>query len=163
MNAPEIWLSMPKSSGVAMCGVPEKLPAKHRRHCHLAQVDTSYGWNDQQFRALDLGLFASCCSVLFVYTTVMPLLYTSTVIKKLSFHQKKGKIPFKISLRPSPMRRTSGYWRNGQIQLNLYKCFGPCFLANQFAVVSLVIGCGNARAQRELRRCCLYLYALSKM
>ena len=61
----------------------------------LAQVDTSYGWNDQQFRALDLGLFASCCSVLFVYTTVMPLLYTSTVIKKMSFHQKKDKIPLK--------------------------------------------------------------------
>lgn len=95
MNAPEIWLSMPKSSGVATCGVPKKLPAKHRRHCHLAQVDTSYGWNDQQFRALDLGLFASCCSVLFVYTTVVPLLYTSTVVKKLSFHQKKDKIPLK--------------------------------------------------------------------
>ena len=123
----------------------------------LAQVDTSYGWNDQQFRALDLGLFA--CVVCY---TVIPLLYFCYTLllelyQKIVFPSKERiwhiSHAWEDVMRPSPMRRTSGYWRNCQIQLNLYKCFGPCFLANQFAVVSLVIRCGNARAQKELRWC----------
>ena len=53
----------------------------------LAQVDTSYGWNDQQFRALDLGLFALCCLLYLCYTFVIH--FYLNFIKELSFHQKK--------------------------------------------------------------------------
>lgn len=152
MNAPEIWLSMPKSSGVATCGVPE--------NSRPSTVDTALwprwirpmaGMTSNSVRWILVCLLLLClvCNA-FVIRTLLQLSKNCLSIKR------KLRYP-KISLRPSPMRRTSGYWRNCQIQRNLYKCFGPCFLANQFAVVSLVIRCGNARAQRELRRWCLYL------